>query len=144
MYSLFVRKTEDASSFLWRIKRKNHRKNFLPAYYEKINANNQIYRQEFWYYGNKYEDKSTFFLRKNHNSFAPLIVYKNGTKEWWQNLVSLSNHGHLHRKGKPAVEYANGDYEWWVYGKRHRENGPAVVYGDKQYWFINGEFTKLT
>ena len=42
----------------------------------------------------------------------------------------------------PAIEYANGDKEWWFYGKRHRDNGPAVIIGDKQYWFKYGEFIK--
>ncbi|RTK96133.1 MAG: hypothetical protein EKK64_04850 [Neisseriaceae bacterium] len=66
------------------------------------------------------------------------VEYENGTKEWHDLL------GNLHRNGdKPAVIYANEDKEWWYNGKRHRLDGPAVIYGGKQYWFENGEFINV-
>ena len=65
----------------------------------------------------------------------PAVVYKNGTKEWWRC-------GELHKTNGPAVVYPNGDCEYWVNGKRHRFDGPAVIMGNKQYWFIEGEFIK--
>jgi hypothetical protein len=33
----------------------------------------------------------------------------------------------------PAVEYANGDKEWWRRGRRHRDDGPAIIYEEKEY-----------
>jgi hypothetical protein len=49
----------------------------------------------------------------------------------------------LHRKNNlPAVEYANGDKEWWYFGKRHREGKPALLIGDKQYYYVLGEFQR--
>ena len=87
------------------------------------------------------------------NNF-PAIEYPNGDKEWWingQRYILQENgtkefidfHGNLHRKDDlPAVEYPNGDKEWWSHGKRHRENGPAVIYGNKKFWFEHGEFIK--
>ncbi|MEI8270109.1 MAG: hypothetical protein WCG45_01955 [bacterium] len=50
--------------------------------------------------------------------------------------------GVLHRFHDPAIEYPNGDKEWWFNGKRHRPHGPAVIFGNKQYWFFHGEFVK--
>ena len=50
----------------------------------------------------------------------------------------------LHREGKPAIEYANGETEWWVNNKRHRTDGPAVIWiGDFNFiypneWWVNG------
>ena len=63
-----------------------------------------------------------------------------GTKTWQINHVFQKK---LHSfYDTPAIEYANGDKEWWFMGKRHRENGPAVIYGNKHYYFKNGYFIK--
>ena len=68
----------------------------------------------------------------------PAIEYANGTKEWRFN-------GNLHRDNDlPAIEYANGDKEWWCLGKRHRNKGPAVIIGNKKYWYKKGQFIKCT
>ena len=76
--------------------------------------------------------------RKYRLNNLPCVEYSNGTKEWY-GLMSQT----LHRDNNlPAVEYPNGDKEYWVNGKRHRINGPAVIIGNKQYWFVNGEFVK--
>jgi hypothetical protein len=83
---------------------------------------------EYGYYA-KYREPSN----KNY----PSIIYFNGTKEW------LDDYEKLHRdRNRPAIEYANGDKEWFRHGKRHRENGPAVIYGKKKYWFKYGRFEK--
>lgn len=64
------------------------------------------------------------------------IVYPNGTKEFYSNNL-------LHRSYDfPAVEYSNGDKEWWSNGERHREEGPAIIYGNKRYFYKNGKFIK--
>ena len=66
-----------------------------------------------------------------------VIFYSNETKEYYcyscNGGVVLSRGGDL-----PAVEYANGDKEWWADGVRHRAKGPAIIYGNKQYWFNEG------
>ena len=93
-----------------------HRENNLPAL-EKDE------KKEYWEYGQEY------------------ILQENGTKEFYYNdYFDLSIK--LHRNKFPAIEYANGDEEWWFNGKRHRLDGPAVTYGDKKFWFIEGEFIK--
>ena len=45
--------------------------------------------------------------------------------------------GTLHRTDGPAVQQPHGQREWWLYGKRHREDGPAVIGLDMEWW-ING------
>ena len=75
------------------------------------------------------------------------IQQENGTKEFCSIKSINSNLGSilLHRDNDlPAVEYPNGDKEWWCLGIRHRLNGPAVIYGNKQFWFEFGEFIKCT
>ena len=66
------------------------------------------------------------------------ILQENGTRHFF------CINGKLHREeGLPAIEYSNGDKEWWFKGIRHRNNNlPAVIIGDKQFWFENGEFIK--
>jgi hypothetical protein len=40
----------------------------------------------------------------------------------------------------------NGQNEWWINGKRHNENGPAIVWPNERYrngyqeWYLNGKF----
>jgi hypothetical protein len=42
----------------------------------------------------------------------------------------------LHREDGPAIE--DGHKEWWVYGKRHRVDGPAAIYKSiKPTWWLN-------
>lgn len=52
-------------------------------------------------------------------------VSNNGTQEW------RNKDGLLHRD----------DGNWWyLYGKRHREDGPAIEYGDgNKSWYIDGQ-----
>ena len=98
---------------IWAINGLLHRSGNLPAI-ECPNENN-----EYWEDGQRY------------------LIQENGTKEF------IDLQGKLNRlKDLPAVEYPNGDKEWWRWGKRHREDGPAVIYGNKQFWFEDGEFIK--
>jgi hypothetical protein len=86
--------------------------------------------------------KTRFFSNGNNHKYfhsfeEPSIIYPNGTKEWYVE-------DKLHRsKDLPAVVYPNGDKEWWHFGKRHNKNSPAVIYGNKKYWFCNGDFLKF-
>ena len=57
--------------------------------------------------------------------------------------------GEYHREDGPAV--IDGDIQaWYLNGKRHREDGPAIINGDRQEWYLNGkkltesEFNQLT
>jgi hypothetical protein len=61
-------------------------------------------------------------------------IDRNGTEFWYD------MDGQHHREDdKPAVIYSNGDLCWYKNGQRHRENGPAVIYGDTQVWFRYGK-----
>ncbi|RTK96156.1 MAG: hypothetical protein EKK64_04965 [Neisseriaceae bacterium] len=96
----------------------------------------------YYYHGEVYDIKETENyvettvggLRNSMKNNSPAVVYKNGTKEWYR-------FDKLHRSDDlPAVEYSNGDKEWRRFGQLHRWVGPAVILGDKQYWFLLGEF----
>jgi hypothetical protein len=53
-------------------------------------------------------------------------------KEWWF-------HGKRHREDGPAVIRNNGNLEWWyIHDKLHRLDGPAILSCGYGYWFING------
>ncbi|RTK96777.1 MAG: hypothetical protein EKK64_03050 [Neisseriaceae bacterium] len=102
----------------WRVNGERHRDNDLPAV---VYADGEVL---FFEYGVEYE----------------ILKYENGTKEY------LIDNGYgeyyLHKINGPAVIYFNGDIEYWEYGERHRSDGPAVVIGNKQYWYEFGEFIK--
>ena len=112
-----------------------HRKNDLPAF-EKTNGS------RFWYQNgqlHRENDLPAIETLLGENEWylfnERYIIQENGTKEF------IDDYGKLHRsKNLPAIEYSNGDKEWWVKGRRHRENGPAVIIGDKQFWFEDGKF----
>lgn len=89
---------------------------------------------------------------ENHDIF-PYLIHPNKTKEWHVKLDKIipnrdgmfpfSRSTKLHRfLDSPAIEYPNGDKEYWRNGQRHRTHGPAVIYGNKKYWFEKGEFIK--
>lgn len=46
----------------------------------------------------------------------------------------------LHREDGPAIEYGDGTKYWYVNDQLHRENGPAVEYesGYREHW-LNGK-----
>ena len=60
-------------------------------------------------------------------------VYDNGDKRWYLN-------GKRHREDGPAILHQNGTKCWYLNGKPHREDGPAILHqnGDK-YWYLNGK-----
>ena len=75
-----------------------------------------------WYRGS--ESWYSVFDEQFHNSLGPaVIIYDDGTKEWFMN-------NQLHRLDGPAVEYANGHNEWWVAGVQYdlqKDFAPAVI-----------------
>ncbi|RTK97779.1 MAG: hypothetical protein EKK64_00830 [Neisseriaceae bacterium] len=103
--------------------------------------------------GNKAWSKNGFWHRCND---LPAIEFSNGYKEWWKKgkhyFLKKYENGtkeYYNFKGQldscsnePAIIYSNGDKEYWYNGKRHKSDGPAVIYGNKQYWFEYGEFIK--
>jgi len=48
--------------------------------------------------------------------------------------------GKRHREDGPAITRADGT-QWWYYnGKKHRVGGPAIMYANgRQYWYYNGK-----
>jgi len=60
-------------------------------------------------------------------------------KKEYPGRVQYTLYGKRHREDGPAVERANGDKEYWINGMLHREDGPAKEYanGDKE-WYLNG------
>lgn len=63
-----------------------------------------------------------------------LIIYDNGTKEYYQD-------GKLHREDGPAYENIYARREWFLYGDRHRIDGPAIVlFNNSKYWYYYGKF----
>lgn len=72
-----------------------------------------------------------------HNEHNPAIVLNSGTTFWLKN-------GLLHRDNdKPAIEYF-GDWgtrkEFFIYGKRHRENNPAIIEDCGVHYFLNNKY----
>lgn len=57
----------------------------------------------------------------------------------WKAHVTIDN-GKVHNDFGPAIYYDSGSLEWWRENKRHRLDGPAVVYADKKnsQYFVNG------
>ncbi len=60
-----------------------------------------------------------------------------GDKHWYLN-------GKRHRTDGPAIVYADGTKHWYLNGKRHRTDGPAYVHanGAKCWWLNNREFSE--
>ena len=60
-------------------------------------------------------------------------------KVYWGN-TEYYKYGVLHRDGDlPAVISARGDLEYWKNGRRHRDNGPAIIRKDGVCsWYKNG------
>ena len=54
--------------------------------------------------------------------------------------------GKRHREDGPAIVLANGSRHWFIPGLRHREDGPAIewVGGTGSWWLMGGEYTPKT
>ena len=131
---------------IWKKNNKKHRKNKPSIEYENGN-------EEYWIKGQrhrnpmegpavKYAIKDFYFLSGNQcflniqeNGTKEIYIFKGLLKKFY--LYSNSNFDSI-----PSIIYPNGDKEWWFMGKRHRENGPAVIYGNKHYYFEYGNFIK--
>ena len=59
-------------------------------------------------------------------------IDEDGTERWYRN-------GRRHREDGPAIIYADGSEFWYKNGKLHREDGPAIIYaGGTKEWLRNG------
>ena len=60
-------------------------------------------------------------------------VDDDGSKFWYLN-------GKRHREDGPAMVYSNGDKFWYLNGEYHREDGPACEWVDgTKEWYIDGK-----
>ena len=88
-------------------------------------------------YNRVVKDKyGTYYFLNNelHRIDGPAVIFKDGTKNWYQN-------GLCHRIDGPAIEWNSGRKEWYQNGLLHRVDGPAREFtnGDK-YWYYEGKF----
>jgi hypothetical protein len=63
-----------------------------------------------------------------------IVISESGIKSWYAN-------GELHREDGPAVDYGDGAHAWYLNGKPHRVDGPAI-YGfgdDAESWYSKGK-----
>ena len=59
---------------------------------------------------------------------------EDGIEYWYLN-------GKRHRTDGPAIIYHSGSQYWYLNDKLHRTDGPAVIYPDgTQYWYLNGKY----
>lgn len=67
-------------------------------------------------------------------NYTGIIIYPDGCKVWCLN-------GRRHREDGPAIISRNGNKYWYINGKLHREDGPAVenVTGGFKSWWLNGK-----
>ncbi len=48
----------------------------------------------------------------------------------------------LHRENDPAVTWGDGSKFWYQHGKYHRDDGPAVIWKDTEEWWSYGKRLK--
>jgi len=60
-------------------------------------------------------------------------LWNNTTRCWYLN-------GKKHREDGPAVMSVDGSKYWYLNGELHREDEPAVIYvNGSKIWYLNGE-----
>jgi hypothetical protein len=68
-----------------------------------------------------------------NNSKIEHDISSNGDQVWYRG-------GKRHRDDGPAVIHASGTQSWYRNGKRHRDDGPAVIYANgDQIWYREGK-----
>lgn len=76
--------------------------------------------------------KVTGRTRRLHNPDGPAVIDPRGifggARKWYR-------HGKLHRDDGPAIMWGDGDWDYYQNGKRHRLDGPASLRQDGiQVW----------
>ena len=84
-------------------------------------------------------DKIKVKREKNYTEISyldgrSLKIWDDGTKVWLKN-------GKRHQDNGPAVIFPNGSKEWRKNGLLHREDGPAIIYSSygTKYYYLNGK-----
>jgi hypothetical protein len=110
------------------------------------------FRREWWFQG------------KKHRETGPAVIHTNGNEEWWFNgnrhridapafttedgREEWYYHGMYHRPQEgpttgPAIIYYDENnfqcQEWWIHGKQHRDNAPAIIKQNEEYWYQHGK-----
>ena len=68
------------------------------------------------------------------------MLVRNLFEETRYKIKYLNKDGKRHREDGPAIIYSNGRKEWYINGKLHREDGPAIIYSNgRKDWYINGK-----
>lgn len=80
-----------------------------------------------------------------HREDGPAIEHTNGNNGWYIDgscYVSNKKYIDWYYEEGPAIEDTNVKI-WCQYGKKHRENGPAVKWqnGNDEYWFCGVPYT---
>ena len=91
------------------------------------------------YYVTVGDDGSIFWYKDEkctglHREDEPAVErVDGGYRAWYLN-------GKRHREDGPAIVWASGDQMWWLNGERHRIDGPAIIWADSsKEWYIHGE-----
>lgn len=54
--------------------------------------------------------------------------------------IFYCKNGKRHREDGPAIVYKCGTRKWYVNGKFHNECGPAIIWdGGDEYYYLNGQ-----
>lgn len=93
----------------------------------------QIETKESKEYMQALHKKLSESLGSKMNTEPELTVDDEGTKRWRLN-------GKRHREDGPAVIYADGSRFWYQNDMLHRTDGPAVIHSDGDLsWYLNGK-----
>jgi len=57
-------------------------------------------------------------------------------------FYTVKNTKVLHREDGPALIYSESEF-WFRYGYLHRKDGPAVIASNKKEWYVNGFHHRL-
>lgn len=88
-----------------------------------------------------------YWMVQIDNEFKKYACTKEGINEYkkihtkisiGKNCTTYKLFGKLHREDGPAV-ISNEQQHWYYNGKRHRENGPAMIVKNDKSWWLNDE-----
>ena len=65
-------------------------------------------------------------------NFTGIVEVLNVRTEWLFN-------GKRHRTDGPAVIFDHGEKHWYIHGERHRDNGPAILRANRMRWCLYGQ-----
>jgi len=75
------------------------------------------------------------YFRANHQH----VLQQHTLITYTANYIEYTVFGKRHREDGPAMAYNRGDHYWYNHGLLHREDGPAIIFADgNQYWYSRG------